>query len=458
MTKKYFGTDGIRAKANTFPMTAEFALKLGLAIAKIIKKDDNKKNSVVIGKDTRLSCYMLESALTAGLTAGGINEVFLIGPIPTPGIAMLVRSMRCDLGIMISASHNPYYDNGIKLFDSNGIKFPDHIEEEIEKVIDNDLNNNLPIENKIGRAWRSDNYIYQQRYIEYVKSSFPKNLDLQGLKIVVDCANGASYKVAPTVFWELGADVVRIGCQPTGININENCGSTKPQLLQKTVLDEKADIGIALDGDADRVIIVDEKGEIVDGDKIIALIAKRMLAEGILKKNTVVVTQMSNLGLELYLKNLGINVVRTNVGDRYVAEEMRKWGYNLGGEQSGHIILGDYSTTGDGICCALQIMSMLQLAKQKDKKISLSKISNIYETVPQKLENIKFDKSQQNPLELEEVNNFLKKCTEELSGIGRILVRKSGTEPLIRVMVECKDEEKLNKTITSICEKIGEYI
>ncbi len=458
MTKKYFGTDGIRAKANTFPMTAEFALKLGLAIAKIIKKDDNKKNSVVIGKDTRLSCYMLESALTAGLTAGGINEVFLIGPIPTPGIAMLVRSMRCDLGIMISASHNPYYDNGIKIFDSNGIKFPDHIEEEIEKVIDNDLNNNLPIENKIGRAWRSDNYIYQQRYIEYVKSNFPKNLDLQGLKVVVDCANGASYKVAPTVFWELGADVVRIGCQPTGININENCGSIKPQLLQKTVLDEKADIGIALDGDADRVIIADEKGEIVDGDKIIALIAKKMLVEGTLKKNTVVVTQMSNFGLELYLKNLGINVVRTNVGDRYVAEEMRKWGYNFGGEQSGHIILGNYSTTGDGICCALQIMSMLQLAKQKDKKISLSEISNIYETVPQKLENIKFDKSQQNPLELEEVNNFLKKCTEELSGIGRILVRKSGTEPLLRVMVECKDEEKLNKTIVSICEKIGEYI
>lgn len=458
MTKKYFGTDGIRAKANTFPMTAEFALKLGLAIAKIIKKDDNKKNSIVIGKDTRLSCYMLESALTAGLTAGGINEVFLIGPIPTPGIAMLVRSMRCDLGIMISASHNPYYDNGIKIFDSNGIKFPDHIEEEIEKVIDNDLNNNLPIENKIGRAWRSDNYIYQQRYIEYVKSNFPKNLDLQGLKVVVDCANGASYKVAPTVFWELGADVVRIGYQPTGININENCGSTKPQLLQKTVLDEKADIGIALDGDADRVIIADEKGEIVDGDKIIALIAKKMLVEGTLKKNTVVVTQMSNFGLELYLKNLGINVVRTNVGDRYVAEEMRKLGYNLGGEQSGHIILGDYSTTGDGICCALQIMSMLQLAKQKDKKISLSEISNIYETVPQKLENIKFDKSQQNPLELEEVNNFLKKCTEELSGIGRILVRKSGTEPLLRVMVECKDEEKLNKTIVSICEKIGEYI
>lgn len=458
MTKRYFGTDGIRAKANTFPMTAEFALKLGLAIAKIIKKDDSKKSSVVIGKDTRLSCYMLESALTAGLTAGGINEVFLIGPIPTPGIAMLVRSMRCDLGIMISASHNPYYDNGIKLFDSNGIKFPDHIEEEIENVIDNDLDKNLPTDNKIGRAWRSDNYIYQQRYIEYVKSSFPKNLDLQGLKIVVDCANGASYKVAPTVFWELGANVVRIGCQPNGLNINENYGSTKPQNLQKVVLDERANMGIALDGDADRVIIVDEKGEIVDGDKIIALIAKKMLVNGTLKKNTVVVTQMSNLGLELYLSELGINVIRTNVGDRYVAEEMRKGGYNLGGEQSGHIILGDYCTTGDGICCALQIMSMLQLVKQKNKKTTLSEISNIYKTVPQRLENIKFDKSQKNPLELKEVNDFLKKCSEELVGIGRMLVRKSGTEPLIRVMVECKDEEKLDTIVINICKKIKEYI
>lgn len=458
MTKRYFGTDGIRAKANTFPMTAEFALKLGLAIAKIIKKDDGKKNSVVIGKDTRLSCYMLESALTAGLTAGGINEVFLIGPIPTPGIAMLVRSMRCNLGIMISASHNPYYDNGIKLFDSNGIKFPDHIEEEIENVIDNDLDKNLPTNDKIGRAWRSDNYIYQQRYIEYVKSSFPKNLDLQGLKIVVDCANGASYKVAPTVFWELGANVVRIGCQPNGLNINENYGSTKPQNLQKMVLDERANLGIALDGDADRVIIVDEKGEIVDGDKIIALIAKKMLTNRTLNKNTVVVTQMSNLGLELYLKKLGINVIRVNVGDRYVAEEMRRGGYNLGGEQSGHIILGDYCTTGDGICCALQVMSMLQLARQKNKKTTLSKISNVYKTVPQRLENIKFDKNQKNPLELKEVDDFLKKCSEELVGIGRILVRKSGTEPLIRVMVECKDEKKLDAMVKNICGKIGEHI
>ena len=451
MTRKYFGTDGVRARANTFPMTSDFALKLGLAIAKIIKS--NTKTSVVIGKDTRLSCYMLESALTAGLTAGGVNEVFLIGPIPTPGIAMLTRSMRCDLGIMISASHNPYYDNGIKLFDANGIKFPDHIEEEIEAIIDNDLFSDLPIDNKIGRAWRSDNYIYQQRYIEYVKSSFPKNLNLKGLKVVVDCANGASYKVAPTVFWELGAHVVKIGCEPNGLNINDNCGSTKPQKLQQKVLDEKADIGIALDGDADRVIIVDEKGEIVDGDKIIALVAKKMLNDGNLKKNTVVVTQMSNLGLEIYLNNLGINVIRTKVGDRYVSEEMRNGGYNLGGEQSGHIILGDFSTTGDGICCALQVMAMM---KNNNKK--LSELSNLYETVPQKLENIKFDINNGNPLELDDVQNCIKENEAKIANIGRVLIRKSGTEPLLRVMVECKDENKLNEVLENICNKIKEHL
>lgn len=458
MPRKYFGTDGIRGKANVFPMTADFMLKLGLAIAKILQINNSKKTSVVIGKDTRLSCYMLESALTAGLTAGGINEVFLIGPIPTPGIAMLVRSMRCDLGIMISASHNPYYDNGIKLFDSNGIKFPDKIEEEIERVIDNGISCNLPIENKLGRAWRSDNYIYQQRYIEYVKSSFPKSLDLQGLKIVVDCANGATYKVAPTVFWELGANVIKIGCQPNGMNINDGYGSTKPQTLQKTVLDEKADLGIALDGDGDRVIIVDEKGEIIDGDEIIATIAKKMLNDESLKNNTVVITEMSNLGLELYLRNLGINVIRTSVGDRYVAEAMRNGGYNLGGEQSGHIILGDYSTTGDGICCGLQIMAMLQLAKQEKNSIKLSEITNLYEKVPQRLDNISFDKNRENPLELDSVKKYIENCNRELDGIGRVFVRKSGTEPLIRVMVECRDEDRLDSTINNVCDKIKQSI
>ena len=453
MVRKYFGTDGVRAKANVFPMTSDFALKLGLAISKIIKNNSKTKTAVVIGKDTRLSCYMLESALTAGLTAGGIDEVFLIGPIPTPGIAMLTRSMRCDLGIMISASHNPYYDNGIKLFDSNGIKFPDHIEEEIESIIDGDLFSNLPIENKIGRAWRSDNYIYQQRYIEYVKATFPKKMDLKGLKIVVDCANGASYKVAPTVFWELGANVVRIGCEPNGLNINDNCGSTKPQNLQKKVVEVGADIGIALDGDADRIIIVDENGEIVDGDKIIALIARKMLNDNNLKNNTVVVTQMSNLGLELYLKDLGINIIRTKVGDRYVSEEMRKGDFNLGGEQSGHIILGDYSTTGDGIACALQVLSIM---KHTGKKIS--ELAHIYESIPQKLENIKFDASKTNPLELNEVQYFIKEEEKKLENIGRVLIRKSGTEPLLRVMVECKNESILEEVINNICNKIKEYL
>lgn len=458
MPRKYFGTDGVRGKANIFPMTVDFTLKLGLAIAKILQRNNSKKTSVVIGKDTRLSCYMLESALTAGLTAGGINEVFLIGPIPTPGIAMLVRSMRCDLGIMISASHNPYYDNGIKLFDSNGIKFPDKIEEEIEQAIDNGLNNDLPIENKLGRAWRSDNYIYQQRYIEYVKSSFPKNFDLQGLKVVLDCANGATYKVAPTVFWELGANVIKIGCQPSGMNINDGYGSTTPQALQKTVLDEKADLGIAFDGDGDRIIIVDEKGEIVNGDQIIATIAKKMLNNENLKNKTVVITEMSNLGLELYLRNLGINVIRTNVGDRYVAEAMRNGGYNLGGEQSGHIILGDYSTTGDGICCGLQVMAILQLSKQTKNDIKLSEITNLYKKVPQKLENINFDRNKKNPIELDDVKKYIETCNKELFGIGRVFVRKSGTEPLIRVMVECKDEDKLNSIIKNVCKKISENL
>lgn len=458
MSRKYFGTDGVRAKANIFPMTSDFALKLGLAIAKILKKDSTKKHSVVIGKDTRLSCYMLESALTAGLTSGGINEVFMIGPIPTPGIAMLTRSMRCDLGIMISASHNPYYDNGIKLFDSNGIKFPDNVEEEIESIIDGNLMIDLPIENKIGRAWRSDNYIYQQRYIEFVKATFPKKLNLQGIKIVVDCANGASYKVAPTVFWELGANVIKIGCEPNGLNINDNCGSTKPEMLQKKVIAEKADLGIALDGDADRIIIVNEKGEIVDGDKIIALIAKKMLNENNLKNNTIVVTQMSNLGLELYLKNLGINVIRTKVGDRYVSEEMRNNGYNLGGEQSGHIILGDYSTTGDGICCGLQVLAYLQSAKQNNKNTKLSDILDLYASIPQKLENIRFDADKQNILESEEIKSFIKNCENELDGIGRILIRKSGTEPLLRIMVECKDEIKLDNILNKVCQKIKEKL
>jgi phosphoglucosamine mutase len=453
---KYFGTDGVRGRANTGNMTAEFALRLGVAIAGILKRGNKKEHLVVIGKDTRRSCYMLESALTAGLTGGGVS-VYLIGPIPTPGIAMLTRSMRCDLGIMISASHNPYYDNGIKLFDANGIKFPDEVEKEIENVIDEpNLMKFLMLDGDIGRAWRSDNYIYQQRYIEFVKTSFPKNIDLSGLKIALDCSNGSNYKIAPTVLRELGAEVVQIACEPNGTNINDNCGSTKPKNLQEIVLKEKVDVGIAFDGDADRVVMVDEKGNLVDGDRIIAMIAKQMLADGILQKNTVVSTQMSNLGFELYLKSLGVNLVRTKVGDRYVAEEMRKNGYNLGGEQSGHIILSNFSTTGDGLCSALQVLAILKNKRLKNASTVFSDISNVYKETPQRLHNIKY--GNRNPLEVEEVDSFIKKISDEIVPEGRVLIRKSGTEPLIRVMVEHKDVVKLDETISKIVAKIEKFL
>ncbi|MDR2777333.1 MAG: phosphoglucosamine mutase [Rickettsiales bacterium] len=459
MPKKYFGTDGVRARANTFPMTADFILRLGVAVAKILRKNNPRKTSVVIGKDTRLSCYMLESALTAGLTAGGVREVFLIGPIPTPGIAMLTRSLRCNLGIMISASHNPYYDNGIKLFDSNGIKFPEQIEEEIESIIDDPvLMESLPLDNKIGRAWRSENYIYQQRYIEYVKNGFPRNLNLQGLKIVLDCANGASYKIAPTIFWELGADVVKIGCQPDGTNINDGCGSIHVELLQKTVVREHADIGLAFDGDADRIIIVSEDGSMVDGDKIIALMAQRMLSENRLKNNAVVLTFASNLGLELYLKSLGLDVLRTKVGDRYVAELMREKNLSLGGEQSGHIIFGDYSTTGDGIFCGLQVLAVLQTARQQNARAKFSDIANVYESVPQRQDNIRFSGDKPNPLELESVKSFIEEQNRKLGGSGRVLVRKSGTEPLLRIMVECEDTNRLDEVFNAISLRITEHL
>ena len=459
MGKKYFGTDGVRDRANTGNMTSEFALRLGIAIASVLKRNKTGKCSVVIGKDTRKSGYMLESALTAGLTAGGVNEVFLIGPIPTPGVAMLTRSMRCDLGIVISASHNPFYDNGIKFFDKNGIKFPDEIENEIEEIIDKpDLMQYLALDGNIGRAWRSDNYIYQQRYIEFVKSTFTKGMNLEGVNIVLDCANGASYKIAPTVLWELGANVTKIACEPNGTNINDNCGSTKPVMLQERVLKEKADLGIAFDGDADRVIMVDENGQVVDGDKIIALVAKKMLNNQTLKKNTVVVTQMSNLGFELYLNNLGVNVVRTKVGDRYVSEEMRNNGYNLGGEQSGHIILGDFSSTGDGLCTALQVLEMFKLVKEKNPNAKFSELVNLYESVPQKLNNIRFDIKKGNPLEQQEVQDVIEESKKALKNVGRVFIRKSGTEPLIRVMVECKDEKKLDQEIEKISNTIKKYI
>lgn len=453
MTKKLFGTDGIRGRANKYPLTVDMISKIGMAIGAVLKRDGHK-NNIVIGKDTRLSGYMIEDALTAGLNAVGI-DVLLLGPIPTPGVAMLAKSMNCDIGIMISASHNPYYDNGIKLFDSKGIKFPDDIEKTIEDCLEvSCFENFLAEDDKLGKRTVSEHSLYQQRYIQFLKNTFPREFNLEGFKIALDCANGSAYKITPTVFEELGAELFITGNKPNGININKECGSTDIRELQKIVIDNKADIGIALDGDADRIIIVDEKGKEVDGDKIIALIATKMLATKELMGNTVVVTQMSNLGLENYLKSLKLDVVRTQVGDRYVADEMRKNGYNLGGEQSGHIILGDYSTTGDGTLIALQILAILAKERQK----TMSQLSNLYVSVPQIMENIEYDKKNGNPLEMPSVIEIIKKSEEILKDNGRLLIRKSGTQPLIRVMVESTDKIIMNKVLNDIVKEIKIYI
>jgi len=444
MMRKYFGTDGIRGTVNKFPMTAEIALKIGMAVGAKFTNGSHR-HRVVIGKDTRLSGYVIEPALTAGFAAVGM-DVFLVGPVPTPAVSMLTRSLRADIGIMISASHNPYFDNGIKIFNSSGHKLSDAIEIEIEQMIDGDLNKYLANSKDLGRVKRLEDA--RGRYIEFVKNSFPKDKSLSNLKIVVDCANGSSYSMAPTIFRELGALVIEIGTQPNGFNINENCGSTHPEILVKTVLEEKADIGIALDGDADRLVVVDEKGCVVSGDKVIALIAEKLHNEGALKKDTVVITQMSNLALENYLNYIGVSTIRTAVGDRYVLEAMRKGGYNFGGEQSGHIVLSNYSTTGDGLVAALQVLSALCESKQ-----SASKVLDLFESFPQVLKNVKFT-SDKNPLEDENLQNLIKLQEKELAGEGRILVRKSGTEKLIRVMVEGKSLDKINKIADEIVAKI----
>lgn len=448
MNKKLFGTDGIRGRANKYPLTVDMISKIGMAIGAVLKHEGHR-NNIVIGKDTRLSGYMIEDALAAGLNAVGI-DVLLLGPIPTPGVAMLTKSMKADIGIVISASHNPYYDNGIKLFNASGIKFPDDIEKEIEECLESgEYEKYLASDDKIGRRTVSEHGLYQQRYIQFLKSTFPRSLTLDGIKIALDCANGASYKIAPTVLSELGAELFVIGNQPDGININKECGSTDIRKLQELVVEKGADLGIALDGDADRIIIVDEKGQEIDGDKIIALIAKKMLSTGELMGNTVVVTQMSNLGLEKYLNSLELDVVRTQVGDRYVAEEMRKNGYNIGGEQSGHIILGDYSTTGDGVLVALQVLSILAYEKKK-----ISELVELYKSVPQLMKNVEYDKTQANPLENQEVKDFISSCEEKLKENGRLLIRKSGTQPLIRVMVESTDEKLMNNIVDDIVAKI----
>ena len=445
--RKFFGTDGVRGPANEEPMTAETALKIAMAAGRYFAPETGKQRPLaVIGKDTRLSGYMLEPAMVAGFTSIGM-DVILVGPMPTPGVAMLTRSLRADLGVMLSASHNPFYDNGIKLFGPDGYKLSDEIEVCIENLINNqDQKRAGPSE--LGRAKRLDDAA--GRYIEIAKGSFPKGLTLGGLKIVVDCANGAAYKLAPKVFFELGADVIPIGVEPDGFNINHHCGAIAPKSIQEAVLSNNADVGIALDGDADRLVLVDQLGNTVDGDQIIAAIATAWQSLDRLKSNNIVGTAMSNLGLENYLNNRNLNLFRTEVGDRYVLEYMRANGCNLGGEQSGHIILSDYATTGDGIIAALQ---MLAIAVSTNKRIS--EITRVFEPLPQQLKNIRIGNS--NPLEEEKVKKIIKQGQIDLGKQGRVLIRKSGTEPLIRVMVEGEYQETVTEILSSISEEIQKF-
>jgi len=441
---KLFGTDGIRGKANHYPMTGDIAYEVGRAAAYVLGKK-NGRNKILIGKDTRLSGYMLESALTSGICSMGMNVV-LVGPMPTPGIAFVTRSLRVDAGIVISASHNPYDDNGIKFFSSDGFKLPDATECEIEKAMFSEgLEKIRPEGAGIGKAVRVDDA--SGRYIEYVKSTFPKGKTLEGMKVVIDCSNGSAYKITPTVLNELGADVIAINDKPDGININANCGSTHPEAMQKTVLEYKADIGIAHDGDADRTIICDEKGEIVDGDKVMAMCALDMKKDEKLRGNTVVSTVMSNIGFELFLKKSGIKVIRTQVGDRYVVEEMVKRGCNLGGEQSGHIIFLEHNTTGDGPVTALQVLSIMC---RRGK--SLSRLVSYIPIYPQVLVNVPVRKSR-NIKDFPKITSTIKKAEKKLKN-GRILVRPSGTEPKIRVMVEGDNMDE----ISTIAEEVAEVI
>jgi len=445
MSRKYFGTDGIRGKANTPPMTAETALRVGMAAGRHFIRGDHR-HRVVIGKDTRLSGYMIETALVAGFTSVGM-DVLQFGPLPTPAVAMLTRSLRADLGVMISASHNAFEDNGIKLFGPDGYKLSDQVETAIEDLMDNGLEHGLADASKLGRAKRIEDA--QARYIEFAKRTFPQTQRLDGLRIVLDCANGAAYKVAVEVLWELGADVIAIGVKPDGFNINRECGSTFPQTMCAKVKESRADLGIALDGDADRVVIADEKGHIIDGDQILALIARSWSKAGTLKGGGVVATVMSNLGLERYLNAMGLKLARTAVGDRYVVEHMREHGYNVGGEQSGHLVLSDFATTGDGLIAALQVLAVLAESKQK-----ASDAVHLFEPLPQILKNVRY-RAGVKPLESQEVATAIENGEARLAKSGRLLIRKSGTEPLIRVMAE-GDDEKLVKTVVGDIVKVLE--
>jgi len=439
MNRKLFGTDGIRGTANTEPMTAETALKVGMAAAAHFTRGEHR-HRVVIGKDTRLSGYMIEPALTSGFVSMGM-DVILVGPMPTPAVAMLTRTLRADLGVMISASHNPFGDNGIKLFGPDGFKLSDAVEAQIEERINGDMSGSLADPAKLGKAKRLDDA--QGRYSEHVKRTFPKGLTLDGLKIVVDCANGAAYKVAPEVLWELGAEVIPIGVEPDGFNINKGCGSTFPEALCSAVVAHGADIGIALDGDADRVLIVDEAGALIDGDQLMAVIAAKWSEDGVLKGGGIVATVMSNLGLEQYLSSIGLSLNRTQVGDRYVVEHMLEHGFNIGGEQSGHIVLGDYGSTGDGLVAALQVLAVVL---KDGRPASFS--CRPFIPLPQLLRNVRYNGAE--PLEDDAVKKSIAMAEQKLSGTGRLLIRKSGTEPLIRVMAEGNDEDLISSVVGDI--------
>ena len=447
MSRTLFGTDGIRGVANTHPMTADIALKVGMATGAYFRNADKdvKDHKVVIGKDTRLSGYMVEPALTAGFIAMGMNVV-LVGPLPTPAVAMLTRSLRADLGVMISASHNHYQDNGIKLFDPIGIKLSDEVEHEIEALVNSDMQHLLAKPDELGRAKRLDDA--QGRYIQHVKNTFSRRKTLAGIKIVLDCANGAAYKIAPPVFWELEAEVITINANPDGFNINDQCGSMSPARMCEEVVKHKADIGIALDGDADRIVVCDEHGTLIDGDQLLALIARHQQELGTLQGGGVVATSMSNMGLEHYLESIGLHLKRTEVGDRYVAKFMREQGYNVGGEQSGHIILRDHATTGDALIAALQILTVLV-----DSDLPVSKLCQVFKPYPQLLKSITY--RAHDPLQDKHVKKVIESNRQLLGDQGRVVIRKSGTEPLMRVMAECRDEKLVVQVVNAIIDAVA---
>jgi phosphoglucosamine mutase len=444
MNRRYFGTDGIRGQANSAPMTPDLAMRVGIAVGNLFRRGDHR-HRVVIGKDTRLSGYMIENALVAGFTAAGL-DVFLLGPIPTPAVAMLTRSLRADIGVMISASHNPYQDNGIKLFGPDGFKLSDELELRIESLMDEDIHLQLARPDAIGRAKRVDGV--DDRYIEFAKRTLPKDITLSGMRVVIDCANGAGYKVAPAALWELGAEVVAIGEEPNGTNINLNCGSTHPLALSRKVNEVRADVGIALDGDADRVLIVDETGAVIDGDQLMALIGESWAADQTLRGDGVVATVMSNLGLERFLGGIGLSLPRTQVGDRYVVEHMRKHDFNVGGEQSGHIVLSDFATTGDGLVAALQVMACVQRMGRP-----VSEVCRRFDPVPQVLKNVRYSGGK--PLNDSHVKSAIADAEASLGNGGRLVIRPSGTEPLIRVMAEGDDRGQIETIVDDLINVIS---